>query len=250
MKITIVTAVYNRVKCIAEAIDSLQSQTYQDVQHVVVDGASNDGTLSILQKKLNHDACLISEPDRGIYSALNKGLFLAKGEVIGLLHSDDVFADTRVLADVASIFSDPTVDLVYGDLDYVAKDGMGKVIRHWKSGAYSQKSIAWGWMPPHPSLFVRRRLIDLHGFFDESFRIAADYDLMLRYLSAPNIRVVYIPRVLVKMRMGGYSNSSLAQIWIKIREDYRVLRKNRVGGLPSLLWKNIRKIPQFFRGYL
>jgi glycosyltransferase len=213
---------------------------------VVIDGASTDGTVAILQAHRDHIAVLISEKDSGIYFALNKGLAHATGDVVGLMHSDDFFADDRVLEKVAAAFADPTVDGVYADLDYVAKDVPTKIVRHWRSGAYNRKKLSLGWMPPHPTLFLRRSVIERWGRFDTSFRIAADYDAILRYLGKGSIRLAYIPDVLIKMRVGGESNRSLARILRKSQEDYRALRKNGVGGLIALLWKNASKIGQFF----
>ena len=245
MKISIVTAVYNRADCIAEAIASMQQQTYGDIEHVVIDGASSDGTLELLHSRLDRHAVLVSEPDKGIYDALNKGLARATGEVIGLLHSDDIFADNQVLADVAKAFHEPAIDAVYGDLQYVSKANTNNVIRHWRAGEYSRARLGRGWMPPHPTLFLRRSVIERWGGFDIHFRIAADYDAILRYFGRGNIRTAYIPRVLVKMRVGGESNRSLVNIWRKSIEDHRALKKNGVGGVGALVWKNVTKVGQF-----
>jgi len=246
MKITIITAVYNRADCIEQAINSVQRQTYNDVEYVVIDGASSDGTLEVLRNCLDASATLLSEPDKGIYDALNKGFKLANGDILGIMHSDDFFADTEVLQDVAAAFTDPIVDAVYGDLDYVAKTDTRRVIRHWQSGAFHSSRLARGWMPPHTTLFLRRRVIEQWGGFDTRFRIAADYDAILRYFGQGKIRAAYIPRVLVKMRVGGESNRSLAKIWLKSREDYLALRRNKIGGLGALAWKNLSKLGQFF----
>ena len=161
------------------------------------------------------------------------------------MHSDDFFADERVLDRVAAAFEDPAVDGVYADLDYVAKDEPNRIIRRWHSGEYDPKKLARGWMPPHPTLYLRRSIIEQWGGFDTSFRIAADYDAMLRYLTKGQIRLTYIPEVLMKMRVGGESNRSLSHIIRKSREDYRALRKNGAGGLGALIWKNISKLGQF-----
>lgn len=246
MIISIITAVHNRKDSIRQAINSVQQQTYQNIEHLVIDGASNDGTLEIVKKFQDHRSRLVTEPDSGIYDALNKGLALASGDIVGVLHSDDLFADNQVLADVALAFLNPDVDVVYGDLDYVAKRNIDKLIRHWVAGSYSRNFLARGWMPPHPTLFIRRRIIQQLGGYDTSFRISADYEVILRYFGSGSVRAVYIPRVLVKMRVGGESNRSLANIWLKTKEDYRALRKNRVGGLGTLIWKNLSKVRQFF----
>jgi glycosyltransferase involved in cell wall biosynthesis len=248
IQITIVTAVFNRARTVRAAIESVQSQTHRDVQHVVVDGASNDGTLAVLHACVSPSTTLISEPDTGIYDALNKGLALATGDVIGVMHSDDFFADERVLSDVASSFADPDVDAVYGDLDYVDAMNPAHVVRHWRAGHYLPQQLAWGWMPPHPTMFVRRSLIERWGGYDTRYRIAADYDWMLRYLGHGKIRPMYVPRVLVKMRTGGASNQSLQKIARKSWEDWLIMRRNRIGifgGLGSLVWKNMSKVGQF-----
>jgi glycosyltransferase involved in cell wall biosynthesis len=251
MKISIITAVFNRADSIADAVRSVQAQSWHHVEHVVVDGASTDGTLQVLQACLSvparagYLATCISEPDRGIYDALNKGLARATGEVIGLMHSDDFFADDEVLASVAAAFADPAVDAVYGDLDYVAKADTSRIVRRWRSGNYSPARLARGWMPPHPTLFLRRSVIERWGGFDTQFRIAADYDAILRYFGQGQIRPAYIARVLVKMRLGGESNRSLGRIWLKTREDFTALKRNGVGGLGALVWKNVGKVGQF-----
>lgn len=189
---------------------------------------------------------LISEPDRGTYDALNKGIARASGEVIGFLHADDGYADAEVLARIAAAFADPAVDAVYGDLVYVSQADTDHVIRYWRAGEYRPARLHWGWMPPHPTLYLRRALYERHGVFDLRYRIAADYDLMLRVLSRLTGRIVYLPQVLVRMRLGGISNRSWRHILRKSTEDYRALRANQIGGLGALAWKNLSKAPQFF----
>ncbi|MBN8449617.1 MAG: glycosyltransferase [Candidatus Accumulibacter sp.] len=246
MKISVITAVYNRAALVAQAVESVQTQTWANVEHVVVDGASTDGTLQVLQSCLDDRAILISESDQGIYDALNKGLARATGDVVGLMHSDDFYADDQVLDSVAQAFADPAVGAVYGDLEYVARDDTRQVIRRWRSGEYHPRKLAWGWMPPHPTLYLRRGVIERWGGFDTRFRIAADYDAILRYFGQGRIHAAYLPRVLVRMRVGGESNRSLAKMWLKSREDYSALKRNGVGGAGALAWKNLSKLGQFF----
>lgn len=248
MKISVITAVFNNRDTVADALESILGQTHDDVELIVIDGGSTDGTLDVLQQYRDRLAVLVSESDRGIYDALNKGLRLASGEVVGFLHSDDLYADEHVLTRLTEAFSDPGVEAVYSDLVYVRKDAPDRVVRYWKSGVFTLRKLRRGWMPPHPTLYVRREWYEHIGGFDTSYRIAADYDFMLRMLMRDEIRVAYIPEVLVKMRIGGASNRSLSNMLLKSSEDYRALRNNRVGGLPALLWKNISKLPQFLKG--
>jgi glycosyltransferase involved in cell wall biosynthesis len=238
--------VRNRVATVGQALDSVRSQSWPDVEHIVIDGASTDGTLELLESRRGEIAVLVSENDSGIYDALNKGLALATGDVIGLMHSDDIYTDNGVLADVAAAFADPAIDAVYGDLDYVSREDTGRIIRRWRSGEYSPARLAEGWMPPHPTLYLRRSVIERWGGFDEDFRIAADYDVILRYFGRGRIRPAYVPRVLVKMRVGGESNRSIGRMLRKSREDFRALRRNDIGGFRTLFRKNLSKIGQFF----
>lgn len=245
MKISVITAVFNNRATIAGALESVLAQRGADVEPVVVDGASTDGTQDVIRRYADRLGRYVSEPDRGLYDALNKGLALATGDVVGFLHSDDFFADNQVLAGVAAAFGDPAVDAVYGDLQYVRREATGHVVRHWRSAAFSPRRLALGWMPPHPTLYVRRGLYARVGGFDTRYRIAADYDLVLRLFQAPGLNAVYLPRVLVKMRVGGVSNRSLRNLVRKSREDLEALRRNGVGGLGTLALKNLSKVHQF-----
>lgn len=247
IKISVVTAVYNRQQTVGQALDSVLSQTYPAVESIVIDGASTDGTLAVLEPYRQRLAVLISERDQGIYDALNKGIKHATGNVVGFLHADDVFENSEVLAKVAAAFQDPAIDAVYGDLVYVRHDDIGQVIRYWKSGEYDDAALSRGWMPPHPTFYVRRHVYEQLGGFDTRYRIAADYDTILRFLAVGKIRVAYIPEVLVRMRTGGISNRSLKTILRKSLEDIDVLRRNQVGGVITLFQKNFSKLSQFWR---
>lgn len=243
--ISIITAVYNRGATITEAISSVSSQTSPAFEHLVIDGASSDGTVAAVRAAMHAHMRLISEPDGGIYDAINKGIAQAKGDVIGLLHSDDFLAHNQVLELVDDAFRQPDVNAVYGDLDYVSADDTSRVIRRWRSGSYSPDKLRHGWMPPHPTLFLRREVFERCGTYDTSYHIAADYDAILRFFSRGELRPYYIPQVLVKMRMGGESNRSIGKVVQKSVEDYRALRSNRIGGFISLALKNLRKLGQF-----
>lgn len=243
--ISVVTAVYNRVGTIVEALQSVAGQDYHHVEHILQDGGSTDGTLDLLAQHDDPRVRLVSARDHGLYDAINRGMARATGDVVGLLHSDDIFAETGVLARVAVAFADPDVDCVYGDLQYVSASNTNSVIRHWTSGPYERARLTRGWMPPHPTFYIRRSLLERHGNYDTGFQIAADYDAMLRWLWHHRLRPAYLPGVMVKMRMGGESNRSLGRILRKSREDYLALRRNGVGGIGALALKNLSKIDQF-----
>jgi glycosyltransferase len=245
MKISVITAVYNRCDTIADAVTSLQLQTHDNFEHVVMDAGSTDGTLEALSDLADPRMSLASERDDGIYDALNKGMKQATGDVIGLMHSDDVFASTSVLELVARAFEADDVDAVYGDLQYVSAKDPDRVIRQWTAGEFSASKLKRGWMPPHPSLYVRKSVIDRWGGYDTSYQIAADYDAILRWFGKGRVRAKYVPEVFVKMRVGGESNRSIERVLQKSREDYRALRSNQVGGVSALVWKNLSKLGQF-----
>ena len=246
MKISVITAVFNNHETIGAALDSVLSQSHPHTEVIVIDGMSTDGTRDILASYSKRFDIYLSEPDDGIYYALNKGIELATGDVVGFLHSDDVFADSRALERVAGAFKDESVEAVYGDLVYVKKDDTTRVVRRWIAGPYHKGLLSRGWMPPHPTLYVRREVYQRLGRFDIGFLIAADYDCMLRFFCA-DVKLAYIPYVQVRMRTGGASNRSLRNIVQKSFEDYTALRRNRVGGMFALFWKNVSKLPQFFR---
>lgn len=222
------------------------NQTYKDIEYIIIDGGSKDGTLDLVKRYKTRVATIVSEPDNGIYDALNKGIKLATGDVVGFMHSDDIFASDEVIAHVAQQFADETVDTVYGDLQYVRKDDASKVVRYWKTNSFDIEHLKRGWMPPHPTVYLRRSVYEKYGLFDTSFRIAADYDFMLR-IFRDNERVSrYIPEVLVKMRVGGESNSIKNYIR-KWKEDYRALQRNNMGGIRVLAIKNLSKLKQFLK---
>ncbi len=246
LKITVITAVYNRPGTVGQAIDSVANQSFPDVEHLIIDGASSDATIMEIERHRHSSMIVYSEPDEGIYDALNKGVKRASGDIVGVMHSDDVFAHDDVLTRVSQAFSDHNLDAVYGDLQYVSAGDGDKVIRHWVSGPYSPAKLRRGWMPPHPTMYLRREVFDKFGAYDTSYRIAADYDAFLRWFGRGKLQMGYIPEVLVKMRVGGESNRSLGRILHKSREDYGALCANNIGGLGTLALKNLRKVSQFF----
>lgn len=245
MKISVVTAVYNREATVAQAIRSVRTQSWPDIEHIVIDGASTDATLAEVEREAHPGLRVISEPDEGIYDALNKGIALATGDVVGMVHSDDFFAHERVIEKVAEAFQDPRIDAVYGDLDYVSSSDPSRIVRRWRSGAFKPVKLKLGWMPPHPTLFLRRNIFERHGVYDTSYRISSDYDAVLRYFGDRSLQAHYIPEVLVKMRTGGASGQSAAKLLRKNVEIYRILRANGVGGISTIFWKSFSKLGQF-----
>lgn len=247
MKITIITAVLNNREFIEECITSVLNQTYKAIEYIIIDGGSTDGTAEIIKRHENNISKWVSGPDSGVYHALNKGLQLASGDIIGLLHSDDFYAHDKVIETVASQMKNRNIDSCYGDLLYVSRYNIENIIRHWKSSPYKQGLFRKGWMPPHPTFFVKREIYEKYGLFNTNFRIAADYELMLRFLEKYRISTYYIPEVLIKMRLGGASNKSLKNLFIKSSEDYKAWKVNNLnGGLFTIFLKNFSKIPQFF----
>jgi len=244
--ISVITVSYNARETIADTIESVSSQTYRSVEHIVVDGASTDGTLEVLERFRDKLSKIVSEPDEGIYAAMNKGLSLATGDVIGTLNSDDVYVDENVLAMVAEVFRDDSVDVCYGDIFYVDKGDLNRIVRHWKSEPYRPGLFEQGWMPPHPSFFIRRRVLGRVGLFEPRYRFAADFDFMLRALHVQQLRSIYLPRELVTMRVGGWTNNSVRNVIRGNIEAYRSCRKNGLGVSPFFIARKIlRKLPQY-----
>lgn len=277
MKVSVITICRNAGVGLQLTVASVLAQSRPPEDYCIQDGASSDASVEGLLDWLrregkgeeksetlkaemlrwemggggNAELRICSEPDGGIYDALNRGVARAAGDVIGLLHADDEYAHPDVLAKVMQAF-EGGAEAVYGDLDYVREsaDDEIKVVRHWHSGAYQSRQLAWGWMPPHPALFVRRDLyervaLDNGVYFNPSFRCAGDYDFILRLFPRLRVPPVYVPEVLVRMRTGGVSNRSLEHIVRKSWEDWRAIRRNRIGGLHTLLGKNLRKVGQF-----
>ena len=247
MKFSVITAVYNNENTIKDAIESVLSQTHNDIEYIVIDGGSNDSTCNIIEQYKEQIDVYISEKDNGIYDALNKGIANATGEVICFLHSDDIYSNNDILKKANAIFEKEDTDSIYGDLIYVKKDNINNTVRYWKSGLFTPKKLKYGWMPPHPTFFVKRKIYEKHGNFDTSFRISADYDTVLRFLSVHKIKTTYLSEVLIKMRLGGASNKSLKNLKNKTLEDIKALKKNNTGGLSTIIYKNISKIPQFLK---
>ena len=223
------------------------SQTYDDIEYILVDGASSDGTIDIIRQYQDKMSTFVSEPDNGIYDGLNKGIALATGDVIGFLHSDDFYASDNVIQKVAAVFNDPAVDTCYGDLRYVDAQDTAKVVRFWRSGSFESGKFYWGWMPPHPTFFVRRSIYDKYGLFNLNLGSAADYEIMLRFLLKHQLRAAYLPEVFVNMRVGGVSNASLKNRLKANQMDRKAWEVNNLKPYPwTLSMKPLRKVGQWF----
>jgi glycosyltransferase len=247
--ISVVTATWNCAETLPDCLASMARQDYPFREHIIVDGASTDGTIDLVNDYIQQVSVFKSEQDKGIYDALNKGIKLASGDVIGFLHADDIYASNDVLSKIAKSFEDPSVSAVFGDLEYVAKQNANKVIRRWRSNSFRKQDLDWGWMPPHPTLYVRREWYSKITGFDISYRIAADYLSILKMFTRSDFKSVYIPYVLVRMRLGGASNKSLKAIMKKTYEDWHALRSCGFGltsATKAIAWKNLSKISQFF----
>jgi glycosyltransferase involved in cell wall biosynthesis len=245
-KISIITVCYNSAETIEDTIKSVINQDYPNIEYIIIDGLSKDNTLEIVNRYKESIAQIISEKDKGIYDAINKGVSRATGEVVAILNSDDMYSSSGVISSVMKMFSDSGADAVYGDLHYVDRFQTDKVVRYWKSGKYHPGRFLNGWMPPHPSFFVRNKCYQQYGLFHTHFKTSADYELMLRFIHKHKISVAYLPSVLVKMRIGGQSNVSLKNRIEANREDRKAWEINGLKpGLFTLIKKPLSKIVQF-----
>jgi glycosyltransferase len=243
--ISIITVTFNSASTIRDCLDSVRSQ-HVATEHLIIDGGSTDGTLDIA-KSFPHVSKIVSEPDRGIYDAMNKGIALATGAVVGILNSDDFYAGKNVLEKVVGVFNDESIDSCYGDLVYVDPTDINKITRCWKAGTFTQRCFYWGWMPPHPTFFVRRSVYKKYGLFKLNLGSAADYELMLRLLVKHGISTTYMSDVLVKMRAGGVSNITLKNRLKANRMDRYAWTVNDLNPYPWTTYlKPLSKIKQYF----
>lgn len=246
MKISIITVCYNSAATIESTIKSVASQDYPNIEYIIVDGGSIDGTLDII-KRYKNVSTLVSEPDCGIYDAMNKGIKLATGDVIGTINADDFYIDNKVISGVAQAFEDTSVEACFADLVYVSQDNTDKVVRYWKSQTYKPGLFKQGWMPAHPTFFTRKNVYEKFGVFDLSFKIAADFELLFRLIEKNKIRTLYLPRVIIRMRLGGTTNKSLKNILIQNKEIIKVLRAYYQNFSHTRFWvsKVLNRIIQF-----
>ena len=228
MKISIITSVWNNKETIKDAIDSVLSQTYEHIEYIVVDGASTDGTVEIVQSYGDKISKFISEKDNGLYDAMNKGITLATGDIVGILNSDDFYIDNQVIEKVVQEFEEKDVDSVYADLVFVKPENLDKVVRYYNSSYFRPEKFAYGWMPAHPTFFVKRKVYEKYGVFKTDYKIAADYELLTRFLAKNKISYIHIKEPIVKMRMGGASTSGLKSNYILNKEIIRACRENDI----------------------
>lgn len=240
MKVSIITVVRNNKETIRDAIESVLNQTYKDIEYIVIDGASTDGTVEVIKSYEESIAKFISERDNGLYDAMNKGLALASGDIVGILNSDDFYIDEFVIERVVKEFKSRHVDSLFGDLVYIKPDNLDKTVRYYDSGHFNPKKFAYGWMPAHPTFFVKNDVYKKYGLFRVDLKIAADFDLLVRFLYTHKISYGYIKKVLVKMRTGGVSTSGFKSLVVLNREILQVCRDN---GIKTNLLKVYSKYP-------
>jgi len=246
VKISIITVCYNAEDTISDTIQSVLSQDYKDVEYIIIDGKSTDRTLEIIQT-IKNGIQLISEKDKGIYDAMNKGINIATGDVIGILNADDVYKNNQVLTDVMNTFKD-NVSIVYGDIEYVKYNDVSKVVRKWKAGVFRPGKFKWGWMPPHPGFFMKKSCYECYGLFNLNLSTSADYELMLRMLEVHNLNHFYISKTITSMRVGGASNSSLINRFLANRNDKKAWAIHPINPFWfTFILKPLRKLPQFLK---
>ena len=246
MKVSLITVCFNSTDTIEDTIKSVLSQNYKDIEYVVVDGGSTDGTLDIINRYKGNISKVVSEPDKGVYDAMNKGIRLSSGDIVATLNSDDMYADETIVSQMAEFIKNNDLDAAYGDLVYVDHNNTNQVTRFWKPREYKRRSFCSGWVIPHPTFFCRKEIFEKYGYFNEKFQVAADFELLLRFIERHQINVGYLPKVIVKMRIGGKANV-LRGI---IRGNREIIKSFRLNGLHLSPWffivKPITKIIQLF----
>ena len=248
MKVTIITVTYNSVRFIEDSILSVANQTYKNIEHIIIDGKSNDGTIDVIKQHEKYIAKWISETDRGMYDALNKGMELSTGDIIGILNSDDILESNDVIEHIVKAFQENTIDSLYGDLEYVDQVDLNKIYRIWKGKPYKRSLFYRGWMPAHPTFYFKRAIFEKYGGYENHFFSAADYELMCRYLFKHKVSSHYLPKLIVKMRRGGQSNNSLKMRLRANRRDYLAMKRNNIpfSFIVSIL-KPLSKLHQYYK---
>lgn len=249
MKISIITVVYNRERTIERAIQSVLSQSYPDIEYIIVDGLSKDNTMSVVQQYKDRIHTIVSEKDNGMYDALNKGIQLASGDVIGILHADDEFASADVVEKIArQLINHPQLDAVYGDVGFVREDAPGKIVRYYSSAIFKPSLIEWGFIPAHPTFFCYKKYFEQYGGYRTDLQIAADFDLLARFIRKHNIKTTYIPEMLVKMNLGGKSTNGISSTIRINRELKQVLKEQQLSsGYLKLYARYFIKIQEYWK---
>lgn len=242
MKVSIITAIYDADDTLIQSLNSVNSQTYENIEHILITSCPNVATLEIIDNNKTKNTKVFFDDKLGIYNALNKGIDHAQGDIIGFVHSDDYLNNNNIIKIIVDAFIEHDAESVYGNLDIVSKSKPNKIIRHWKSGSFSFSKLKYGWMPPHPSLYLKKTVFETYGKFDSAYKVSADYDFILRYFKKAKGTTIYIPLTFYKMRYGGISSKKL---FLKMREDYKAIRRNRAGGIITLICKNLSKFKQF-----
>ncbi len=228
MKVSIITVTFNSAKYLEGCIRSVIEQDYKNIEHIVIDGKSSDGTIAIIKKYEDHITQWISETDRGMYDAINKGIRLATGDILGILNSDDILAGPDVISAIVKSFEEQNVDTIFGDLEYVETNDTNKIYRVWKGKPYKRSRFNTGWMPAHPTFYIKRKLTETYGVYENHYYSAADYEFMSRYLFKHRLSSYYLPKLIVKMRRGGQSNSSIKKRLRANRRDYLAMKRNKI----------------------
>ncbi|MCX3263622.1 glycosyltransferase family 2 protein [Pedobacter agri] len=246
MKISIITVVYNAEQYIKDCIESVIHQSYQNIEYIIIDGNSTDGTIQVIEEYRKYLSRFVSEKDKGLYDAINKGIKLASGDVIGILNADDMLLSYDVVSEIANAFiNHPEKQAIYGNLNYITPKE-GKIVREWRSYQADQRDIEKGWMPAHPTLYIKRTLFEAFGNYALDMGTAADYDLMLRYFHIHKMKALYLPVLMVNMRLGGLSNRSISSLWKAAKFDYKALKRNKIpNALLVLVRKKLSKLSQF-----
>ena len=254
MQVSLITCTLNSEKTIKNCCLSISTQSLKNLEHIIIDKNSKDNTLEIAKQFKIKNQKIIQQKSEGIYGALNEGLKITNGEIVGLLHSDDEFINQDFLDNMVSIFTNEKIDIFFSNIFYTKKNDVNKVIRKWVSNLPDglqkneviKKKLSNGWMPPHTTLFIKKSLMEKIGYYDQNFKISSDYDFIIRLLRIDNIKIYYFNQFTLKMRLGGVSNKGFMNIFNKMREDYKIMKKNKLNPLKGILLKNISKIKQFF----
>lgn len=247
MKISIITVVWNNHKTIKQAINSVLNQTYQEIEYIIIDGKSFDGTVSIINSYGDKISKFISEPDKGLYDAMNKGIAIATGDIIGILNSDDFYENNNIIQNIVDEFQTKKVDIIYGDVVYVNPNNLKKIVRYYDSSKFDPLKFAYGWMPAHPSVFIKKHIYEKYGLFRTDLKVASDFDILARLIYSNNVNYSYVNKVFVRMRTGGIS-SSFSNIFLIIKEQLKVCKENNIDtNIFKISSKYLTKLPGFLK---